>query len=205
MTKNIEIKAAETVPVIGEWRVMFQPKLDSPFTKTFTSLTDFSLNPENRIKYFAGTAIYKNQLTIPAAAFTGTKQLMLDLGSLNDIVSVKINGKDLGVLWYPPYVIDISSAAKLGINTLEISVTNNWANRLIGDEQEPADFEWGIDRGARGRAMNAYPDWFIKNQERPSKGRKTFSIWYYYQADSKLKPAGLTGPVVLQIMETNIL
>lgn len=205
ITKNIEIKAAETVPVKGDWTVRFLPKLDSTFTKTFTSLTDFSINSDKHIKYFAGTAIYKNQLPIPAAAFSGKKQLMLDLGSLNDIVSVKINGKDLGVLWYPPYVIDISSAAKLGINTLEISVTNNWANRLIGDEHEPADFEWGIDRGARGRAMKAYPDWFIKNQARPSKGRKTFSIWYYYQADSKLKPAGLTGPVVLQIMETNIL
>ncbi len=200
-SKNIDIKTAETVAVTGDWTVRFQPKLDSGFTTTFSALTDFSLHPESRIKYFSGTAIYKNQLTIPSSAITGTKQLMLDLGSLNDIVSVKVNGKDLGVLWYPPYVIDISIVAKAGINTLEIAVTNNWANRLIGDEQEPTDFELGTDRGERGIAMKAYPDWFLKNQPRPSTGRKTFSIWYYYRANSKLRPAGLTGPVQLSIQD----
>ncbi len=200
-TKNIDIKEAETLPVTGEWTVRFQPKLDTAFRTTFQSLTDFSLHAENRIKYFAGTATYQNKISIPAAAIKVTKQLMLNLGSLNDIVAVKLNGKDLGVLWYPPYIIDISSVAKAGVNNLEIAVTNNWANRLIGDELEPADFELSTDRGERGIAMKAYPDWFIKNQTRPSKGRKTFSIWYYYRANSKLKPAGLTGPVKLNIQD----
>jgi hypothetical protein len=98
----------------------------------------------------------------------------------------------------PPYSADITSLLKKGDNLLEILVTTNWANRLIGDEQEPADFEWGKDRGENlGRAMLAYPDWFINNQPRPSQGRKTFSVWNYYRQDSPLKPAGLLGPVRL--------
>ncbi|MFP5081773.1 glycosyl hydrolase [Pedobacter sp. JCM 36344] len=200
-TKNIKVKPMKTIPVTGDWMVNFQPKLDSGFIAKFKALKDFNLHPENRIKYFAGTAVYKNKLSIPAASITTKKQLILDLGTLNDIVSVKVNGKDLGVIWYPPYVIDISSAAKAGINTLEIAVTNNWANRLIGDEQEPADFERGIDRGERGLAMKSYPEWFIKNQPRPAQGRKTFSIWYYYRPNSKLRQAGLTGPVQLNIQD----
>ena len=81
---------------------------------------------------------------------------------------------------------------------MEIAVTNNWANRLIGDEQYPADFEWGQDRGIeRGRAMKAFPDWFIKKQPRPSKDRKAFYIWYYHRKNSPLQPAGLAGPVRL--------
>ena len=64
--------------------------------------------------------------------------------------------------------------------------------------QEPTDFEWGIDRGVKmGRAIKAYPDWFIKNTPRPSKGRKAFTIWYYHQKDSILQPAGLVGAVRL--------
>ncbi|HQR93720.1 MAG TPA: hypothetical protein PLZ97_10235 [Sediminibacterium sp.] len=75
---------------------------------------------------------------------------------------------------------------------------------MIGDEQEPADFEWGNDRGDKGHAMKAYPDWFIKNESRPSK-RKTFSIWYYNRKDTPLQPAGLAGPVFLQKIEvTNL-
>jgi hypothetical protein len=123
------------------------------------------------------------------------KQYLLDLGTLNDIVSVRLNGKDLGVDWYPPYQIDISGALQQGRNELEISVTTNWANRLIGDEKEPADFEWGADREQFGRAMKAFPNWFINKQPRPSKGRKAFVLWYYYRPDSKLKPAGMVGPV----------
>jgi hypothetical protein len=68
---------------------------------------------------------------------------------------------------------------------------------LIGDEQYPADFEWGADRGREGRAMKAFPEWFIKQQARPSQGRKAFMIWHYFQKDSPLYPAGLLGPVRL--------
>jgi hypothetical protein len=66
---------------------------------------------------------------------------------------------------------------KKGDNKITVYVTTNWANCLIGDEQYPSDFEWGTDRGEQmGRAMKAYPDWFIANQPRPSQGRKTFNI-----------------------------
>ena len=78
-----------------------------------------------------------------------------------------------------------------------MDVTNNWANRLIGDEQAPADFEWGADRDAKGRAMKAFPDWFIRDQPRPAKERKAFLLWYYHRKDSKLNPAGMIGPVQL--------
>ncbi len=122
----------------------------------------------------------------------------MDLVLLNDIAELTSNVKDAGVLWYPPYQADITPWLKTGENEIEIAVTNNWANRLIGDEQYPADFEWGQDRGEKlGRAMKAYPEWFIQNRPRPSPGRKTFSIWYYYRKDSPLQPAGLLGPVNL--------
>jgi hypothetical protein len=150
------------------------------------------------VNYFAGTATYRKQIMFSAKDQGRNKRILLDLGELNDIAEVRVNGKSAGVLWYPPYSADITSLLKKGDNLLEILVTTNWANRLIGDEQEPADFEWGNDRGENlGRAMLAYPDWFINNQPRPLQGRKTFSVWYYYRKDSPLKPAGLVGPVKL--------
>lgn len=202
-TRVVKVNGATEKQLKGPWEVQMKPKLEAPFTLTFADLVDFSQHNDPRVKYFAGTATYIKTIQLEANEVRSDKRILLNLGTLNDIVSVKINGKDLGVLWYPPYQTDITQAVKTGTNTLEIAVTNNWANRLIGDEQEPVDFEWGTDRGAdKGRAMKAYPDWFIKNEARPSQGRKTFSIWYYYRKDSPLKPAGLVGPVRLEIMDT---
>jgi hypothetical protein len=123
--------------------------------------------------------------------------MTLDLGKVHDLARVTLNGKDLGVLWQSPFTLDISSALKTGSNHLEIAVTNTWHNRLVGDEQFPADFEWGEDRQEKGHAMKAYPDWFVKNQTRPEKNRKCFVVWYYHRKDTPLLPAGLVGPVTL--------
>ncbi|MDR1747411.1 MAG: hypothetical protein LBR49_09125, partial [Tannerella sp.] len=64
--------------------------------------------------------------------------------------------------------------------------------------------EWGNDAGDNGHAMKSFPDWFLKNEPRPSKGRKTFNLWYYYRQDSPLQPAGLFGPVMLIKQEIKV-
>ncbi len=46
--------------------------------------------------------------------------------------------RSLGILWKAPYQVDVTSALKAGANQLEIKVTNEWTNRLIGDRLAPA-------------------------------------------------------------------
>ena len=181
----------------GPWLMQFKPKLDKPFDTTFSTLIDFSLSLDDRIKYFSGTVKYLKEYNFSPSQLNGEKRIHLDLGELHDIVSLKVNGKSVGVDWHPPYEYDITDLLKSGTNLFELDVTNNWANRLIGDEQAPADFESGADRGNKGRAMKAFPDWFIKDQPRPSQDRKAFLLWYYHRKDSKLNPAGMIGPVQL--------
>lgn len=178
------------------WDVQFAPKLEDAFELRDFELKDFSASEDPRLKYFAGTATYKGHFT-----HEPTKgRLVLELGKLNDIAELSVNGKKVGVLWYPPFKADITDYVRPGDNTLEIAVTNNWANRLIGDEQYEADFEWGEDRGeAMGRAMKSFPEWFLKGEPRPSKDRKAFVIWSYFRKDSPLQPAGLVGPVTLSV------
>jgi hypothetical protein len=161
---------------------------------------DFSKSDSKDVKYFSGTATYRKQVAIAAASLQN-RRTVLDLGLLNDIAQVRVNGKDAGVLWYPPYTADITDWLKAGDNQLEIVVTNTWANQLIGDEQEPRDFQvgntvdWGV--GNFGGPLASYPEWLIKNEPRPSQGRKTFTTWLYFTKDSPLQPAGLLGPVRL--------
>jgi hypothetical protein len=195
--KQPELTVLKETPaeLTGAWSVYFQPKIgDKPFKKTFPSLSDFSRHSDAAIKYFAGTATYEKTFRVEAADLKENRRVTLDLGALYDIADLEINGQRAGVLWCPPYRTDITPFLKAGSNTLKVRITNNWANCLIGDEQYPEDFEW-TDRNQGLHAMTALPDWFLNNQPRPVKERKTFIPWYYFKKDSPLYPAGLLGPV----------
>jgi hypothetical protein len=190
------LTASEPIPLAGAWQVEFAPGLGAPAQVTFPELRSWSENVDSNIKYFSGTATYCKELRIDA--LRPGQRYVLDLGAVCEMASVNVNGKFLGVAWYPPFVMDITSALKSGVNRLEIRVTNTWANRLLGDEQEPEDCKWDEWEGFRdfgGRCLKTYPEWFVKNQPRPSQGRKCFVTYNYFKKDNPLFPAGLLGPV----------
>ena len=56
------------------------------------------------VKFFSGTATYSKEFTITAAQKAAGKRLYLDLGDVQNLARVRLNGKDLGVLWKAPYV-----------------------------------------------------------------------------------------------------
>lgn len=192
-----EDSRAETVT--GNWDVLFKPAtMDPEFEVKDFSLADFSSSDNADIRYFAGTAVYSKTVDINPGK--GGSRVLLDLGEMNDIAAVKINGKDAGVLWNPPYIRDISEYLRSGKNTLEIEVSVNWANRLIGDECCKPDVEWH-EKAPGEWALTAFPDWLVNGTERPSKGRKAFSNYTYYTSSSPLEKAGLAGPVRLIFQE----
>ena len=184
---------AAPAAIKGPWNVELVSPVETKRSIQLPGLINLAEHADPAVKYFSGTATYsvKFEIQNPKSPMT------LDLGLVRDLARVTLNGKDLGVLWHTPFALDITSALKPGENLLEIAVTNTWHNRLVGDEQFPADFKWGEDRGDKGHAMEAYPDWFVKNQPRPEQGRKCFVVWYYHRKDTPLLPAGLLGPVTL--------
>ena len=97
------------------------------------------------------------------------------------------------MVWCAPWRVDITDSHE-DDNRLEIEVVNLWPNRLIGDEQLPADCEYHA-----GGNLARWPEWLLKNQPRPSQGRFTFSTWKYFNKDSPLLPSGLLGPVTLKV------
>ena len=110
-----------------------------------------------------------------------------------------LNGRDLGVVWTAPWSVAIPpNLLQVRGNKLEIRVTHTWANRLIGDEQENADQMWAPGHMG-GTYMKEFPDWFLKNEKRPSEKRFCFTTWNYFTKSSQLLPSGLLGPVQLAI------
>jgi hypothetical protein len=54
---------------------------------------------------------------------------------VGEIAQVRLNGIACGIAWAPPYVLDLSAAARVGRNEVEITVHNTAANALAADEQ----------------------------------------------------------------------
>lgn len=96
-------------------------------------LESWSRSSNSDIRFFSGTALYSNSFT------WGNEigNLSLQIDSLYNIATVKVNGIDCGTIWTQPYSIDITKAIKQGENKVEIFVTNTWHNRLIGDQLLP--------------------------------------------------------------------
>jgi len=201
-SRPIAATAPAPVPVEGAWEVSFAPGMGAPEKATLPQLQSWSENADKGIKYFSGTAIYRKTVEIPESVFAKGNRMVLDLGKVSNLAAVKVNGNDLGVCWVAPFTRNATAALKPGKNTLEIAVTNTWANRLIGDEQEPADVEWKPGAGAwyPGQLLAKFPDWLVKGQPRPSENRRTFCTWNYFSKDSPLLPAGLLGPIVVRVM-----
>jgi len=193
-------KKCNSLALSDNWNIYFKPKLDKAFDYQMNHLIDFSNSTDKRIKYFAGTAIYKKVITLSKKELKGIAKIWLELGEMNDIATLEINDIQADTLWYEPYRPEITKYLHKGKNTITLSVSVNWPNKLIGDEQYPADFELGVadENPLRGRNLQKYPDWFLNNKPRPEQHRKTFTTWHYYTKDSSLQKAGLVGPVKIE-------
>jgi len=110
----------------GAWDVQFGAK-----RVTFEKLMPWPEHADPDIKYYSGEAVYRKEFKVSSVK----ADAILDLGNVNAIARVKLNGEDLGALWKAPYQFDVSKTLKAGKNTLEITVVQTWNNRIIGDLQ----------------------------------------------------------------------
>jgi hypothetical protein len=132
-------KKGNEIPFDTTWTVSFDKNfVGSDSTFAIDTLTSWHESSNPFIKYYSGTAVYRN--TFYWGGYIDMESLSLELPDVNNIASIKVNGIDCGTLWTEPFTVDISDAVKLGkINTIEIAVTNTWHNRLIGDNLLPLD------------------------------------------------------------------
>jgi hypothetical protein len=137
---------SQTQELTGPWTIQFDPQWFYPTVglsgdqakglMVFDKLEDWTKRAEPAVRYFSGTAVYTKVFTMPAPV--AGQRCYLDLGTVKDTARVRLNGKDLAVVWRSPWRVEITAAAKPGDNTLEIEVVNLWPNRLIGDSTLPA-------------------------------------------------------------------
>jgi len=155
----------------GPWDVTFDSKWGGPAKPVrFEKLSDWIKHEDPAIRFYSGKATYQTRFTI--GADLAGKALALELGDVKDVgmARVKLNGTDLGIVWRPPFRVNLGKFVKAGENTLEVMVVNSWRNRLIGDAALPEDQR--LTKTNVSVVMNGPGKW-------------------------PLEPSGLLGPVTL--------
>lgn len=150
------------------WTVTFDSTKGGPARPVvFEQLKDWSIDNDAAIKYYSGTAVYTT--TYDSGFISNGTRIWLDVSKVANLAEIYVNGKSCGVVWTPPYMVDISGAFHKGKNEIKIAVTNTWFNRLKGD------------------------------QLLPEKDRITKTNAPFWSKDKPLQPAGLLGPVILRL------
>jgi hypothetical protein len=181
--------------ITGPWELRFPANCGAPEDITLEKLISWSEHSDPGVKYFSGVATYLKTINVPSEMPGENRHLYLDLGKVQVMAQVRLNGKDLGVLWKPPYCLDVTDAVKAGKNTLEVRVANLWVNRMIGDEEMPDDSL----RNANG-TLKEWAQWLREGKTSPT-GRYTFTTWRLWKKDDPLQESGLIGPVTLRATE----
>jgi hypothetical protein len=157
--------------IAGAWEVTFPGvALPAPFAK----LASWTEHADAAIKYFSGAATYRTMFDAPAVK--RRERTMLDLGGVESLAEVTLNGRKFGALWKPPFRLDVTPVIKPGANVLEVKVVNTWYNRLLGQKKEPAAFS----------APDVFKPWVLKE----------------VSTDDSLRTSGLLGPVQLLTIPT---
>lgn len=158
-------ETSRMVPLTNKpWTVTFEKTSKTVEMKELKDWTSFT--QDNSICYYSGHASYETCFKRRKAPGK-MESVVLDLGRVENIATVYVNGKLCGTAWRAPYVVDITDAVKKGHNTLKIVVVNTWANALQGNDEGKAPFS-GIWTNGK-----------------------------YRRASKELLPAGLLSPVMI--------
>lgn len=174
------------------------PKGWGPSELKLEKLASWHTHSDPALKYFSGTGVYTKSFNLPAERLGDELAVQLNLGDVQVIAEVILNGKNLGFLWKPPFEVEVSGLLKPEGNELEVRVTNLWVNRMIGDEQYPELDKYLAGDKPGENLVEAIPSWLKRGAERPKTERKTFSTCKFYTAASPLEDSGLIGPVQLR-------
>lgn len=118
---RVDISGAfDAVEVSGPWRFRFERDGATWREADLSSWTD--LDPD-----FSGSALYETTVTLSEGDLDD-RRLDLDLGRVQDVAEVEVNGEQVATLTVRPYHVDVTDALEPGENRIRVRVTNTNAN-----------------------------------------------------------------------------
>jgi hypothetical protein len=136
--KTALIEPVEEFQITGSWKVSFPHGWGATTLQTFDSLFSWTDSKEEATRTFSGKATYRKTFSL-SETMVKNPRLQLDLGDVREIARVYLNGYELGISSFAPFTFDVTDKLRSGDNFLVIEVVNTWLNRLIADDQKPAE------------------------------------------------------------------
>ena len=192
-------KSTSMIDISGDWTMTLVDEQMSGKTFEVPTLSDLSESDNKEWRYYSGDIAYEKTFNMPAIG--AGERCVLDLGRVEVVAKVIMNGKEVGTLWKYPYSLDVTKYLNAGSNTVRVVVANTWVNALVGDSYLPDDVEWTTNTlsTAPGVCLEKIPDWVVNHTARPS-ARKTFISWKWVDIQKwELPASGLIGPVRLMV------
>jgi len=106
------------------WRVV-----DGPWTGELARLSSWT--EWAGLEHYSGTITYEREFELGQVGESGG-QVLLDLGEAHEMTRLWVNGEEIGVRMWKPYIYDISRAVRSGSNVVRVAVTNSLANAYDG-------------------------------------------------------------------------
>jgi len=131
--KVSENSLKELANISGPWEITFPGGMGAPDKVIMDSLVSWTRYGSEGVKYFSGTATYSKTIKASGDWFKPGMKLILDLGAVADVAEITVNNSPPVILWSPPFRTDITGMFKKGNNILQVKITNQWTNRLLGD------------------------------------------------------------------------
>ena len=131
-------------------------------------------------EFFSGTMLYR-------ATFDMVQELQgegieLSLGDVREVARVRLNGRDLGCRFVPPYRFEVPEDVLTHENELEVEVTNLGANRIRWNDQNGVEWK-------RFHDINIIS----------VKGVWAGGCVPFDASDWPLRDSGLLGPVLIEL------
>jgi hypothetical protein len=139
---------SKDIDLSSDWNLTF-----SGLNRTLPMSVLHSWSEDEPFTYYSGQVRYVKTIDLPADVLSGNS-LVLDFGEgtpipqpdplptfnmrayleppVREVAEVQVNGKRAGLVWHPPYSIDLTKYLKPGKNELMVVVGNTAINSLAG-------------------------------------------------------------------------
>ncbi|MCK4826049.1 hypothetical protein KA005_60435, partial [bacterium] len=110
------------IDLTANWTVLFDPSMGGPATFNLKKLQSWSRIENEAIQYYSGKVLYRKNFSVEKSELSKGHQAILQFDNIQEMARIKINGEDCGILWTPPYQIDITDHIRTGENEILIEV-----------------------------------------------------------------------------------
>ena len=151
-TAERELVASSEADLSRDWTLSFDGPAGKIEPRQLATLQSWSDDPATR--YFSGQATYQKSFELSSQPISGGDKLWLDFGEgttverpsppgihnmraylespVREAAQVYVNGTLAGLVWHPPYRVDVTPFLHPGTNALRVVVGNTAINALAG-------------------------------------------------------------------------